>query len=353
MDTTDKPILITGGSGFIASYLAMKLLEAGEEVVLFDRDPDLRRLTGYNERYAKFKNKITFVQGDLSILGHVLALFGKHEPKSVFHLGALLSAGAEGNPTMGFEVDLVGSKNVFDAARIFCQQNNAPPVRVLFPSTIASFGRFIEGGKSVPNEAVQMPTTMYGVAKVATERLGEYYTGKGWIDFRAVRFPSVIGASRGPGGTTVYSTLIIQTPLLGMPYEAYVPDDIRLDIIYIRDAVDALLGLHSATPSSLVDQKTATPRRVYNISGIRIDGQAPKASDIAAAVKKARPNAVITYKPNPILTATVKTFGILDDTEARNTWTWKGAQFDLEKTIADFDSEVTTYPDRIKAIELY
>src|SRR5262249_14336712 len=199
----DKPILITGGSGFIASYLAMKLLEeAGEQVVLFDRDPDLRRLTGYNERFKRYGDQVTFVQGDLSNLAHVLALFDTHEPKSVFHLGALLSAGAESNPTMGFEVDLVGSRNVFDAARIFCQQNNAPPVRVLFPSTIASFGRFIEGGKIVPNEAVQMPTTMYGVAKVATERLGEYYTGKGWIDFRAVRFPSVIGASRGPGGTT-------------------------------------------------------------------------------------------------------------------------------------------------------
>jgi threonine 3-dehydrogenase len=53
-----------------------------------------------------------------------------------------------------------------------------PPVRVLFPSTIASFGQFIKGGDLVPNEAVQMPTTMYGVAKVSVERLGEYYVAK-------------------------------------------------------------------------------------------------------------------------------------------------------------------------------
>jgi len=352
MDRTDKPILITGGSGFIASYLAMELLKAGERVVLFDRDPDLRRLTGYNEDFNKYKNQVTFVQGDLSLLAHVLALFDKHEPKSVFHLGALLSAGAESNPTMGFEVDLVGSRNVFDAARIFCQQNNTLPVRVLFPSTIASFGRFIEGGTLVSNEAVQMPTTMYGVAKVATERLGEYYTGKGWIDFRAVRFPSVVGASRGPGGTTVYSTLMIQTPLQGRSYESYVPADTRLDIIYVRDAVDALLGLHSAKPESLFDQ--TTPRRVYNIAGIRMNGKAPQASDIAAAVmKKVGKEGIITYKPNPVLTTTVKTFGILDDTAAKKNWGWKGARFDLEKTIDDFGVEVAKHPDRIKAIELY
>src|SRR5258708_3164507 len=223
MDADHKPILITGGSGFIASYLAIKLLEAGESVVLFDRDPDLRRLTGFNtgpidpsdskfdpnDRYNKVADRVTFVQGDLSLLPHVLALFDAHEPKSVFHLGALLSAGAEANPTMGFEVDLVGSRNVFEAARLYCQHAKTPPVRVLFPSTIASFGRFIPGGAHVDNEAVQMPTTMYGVAKVATERLGEYYTGKGWIDFRAVRVPSVIGAARGPRGTTGHSTLMM------------------------------------------------------------------------------------------------------------------------------------------------
>jgi threonine 3-dehydrogenase len=358
MENSDKPILITGGSGFIASYLAMELLKAGEQIVLFDRDPDLRRLTGYNDAYNKYKNQVTFVQGDLSILSHVLALFDKHEPKSVFHLGALLSAGAESNPTMGFEVDLVGSRNVLDAARIFCQQNNVPPVRVLFPSTIASFGRFIAGGTLVPNEAVQMPITMYGVAKVATERLGEYYTGKGWIDFRAVRFPSVVGASRGPGGTTVYSTLMIQAPLQGWPYQSYVPADTRLDIIYIRDAVDALLGLYAAKPESLfnVDKETGvkTPRRVYNIAGIRMNGQAPQASDIADAVmRKVNKPGIITYNPNPILTTAVKTFGILDDTAARKNWEWKGAQYDLVKTINDFSDEVTRYPDRIKAIELY
>src|SRR6266446_2732730 len=217
----------------------MRLLEADNytRVVLFDRDPDMRRLTGFKsnvagvkDRYTPVANRITFVQGDLTLLPHVLALFDTHKPDSVFHLGALLSAGAEGNPTMGFQTDLVGSWNVLEAARLFCQHDLArPPVRVLFPSTIASFGKFIfefekfiKPGDLVPNEWIQMPTTMYGVAKVSVERLGEYYTGKDWVDFRAVRFPSVIGASRGPGGTTVYSTLMVQLPAQGKPYEAYV-----------------------------------------------------------------------------------------------------------------------------------
>ena len=48
----------------------------------------------------------------------MLALFDTHEPTSVFHLGALLSAGAEANPTMGFQTDTVGSWRVFEATRL-------------------------------------------------------------------------------------------------------------------------------------------------------------------------------------------------------------------------------------------
>src|SRR3954462_6376182 len=62
MNHDDKPILITGSTGFIGSYLAMQLLEAGEQVVLFDRDPDMRRLTGFNERFNAGRDQLTFGQ---------------------------------------------------------------------------------------------------------------------------------------------------------------------------------------------------------------------------------------------------------------------------------------------------
>lgn len=345
-----RPVLITGGTGFIGSYLALQLMRRGQRVVLFDRDPDQRRITGFTPDYDTFQKEglLTFVQGDLSLLPHVMAVFDEHDPGAVYHLGALLSAGTESNPTMGFQVDLVGTWNVLEAARLYCQKRKGKLAKVLFPSTIASFGNFLPTPADVANESVQMPTTMYGVAKVTSERLGEYYHAKKWVDFRAVRFPSVVGAARGPGGTTVYSTLMMQLPLLHKTYDVYVKPERRLDVIYVKDAVKALVGLHDA--DHLPDDK----RRVYNIAGIRQNGQPPSAQEIANAVAKVPGAGAVTFNSfNDTMDKAVQGFGILNDEAARADWKWGGATFDLDKTIADFQNELKLYPGRLKALELY
>jgi hypothetical protein len=68
----------------------------------------------------------------------------------------------------GFQVDLLGTWHVLEAARLDCQHGTLPPVRVLFPTTIASFGDFIAPGQLVPNKAVQTPTIMYGASDLST-----------------------------------------------------------------------------------------------------------------------------------------------------------------------------------------
>jgi threonine 3-dehydrogenase len=122
----EEVVLITGGTGFIGSYLAMHLLETTQEqIVLFDRDPDKRRLEGFNNpdpkakdpnRWEKVKRKVTFEHGDICVRADVDGVFEQYSVKSVYHLGALLSAGAETNPTQGYLVVFEGTRNVLDAA---------------------------------------------------------------------------------------------------------------------------------------------------------------------------------------------------------------------------------------------
>lgn len=223
---------------------------------------------------------------------------------------------------------------------------------------------------------------MYGVAKVSSERLGEYYARKGWVDFRALRFPSVIGAGRGPGGTTVYSTLMVELPALGQHYAAYVFDDTRVAIIYVRDAVRALIGLWKANeddfgislvPLGQVETEAAKKERrisnrVYNIQGMRDESgdevQPPKASDIYNAFLNvpddgstvARGSVTFEAKPAdgsiPQIIQTLNGFGFLDDTRAREDWGW-APSYRLPAAVTDFVSEVRTQPLRLKKLELW
>ncbi|MES2069307.1 MAG: NAD-dependent epimerase/dehydratase family protein [Pseudomonadota bacterium] len=393
-NNSSKEILVTGGGGFIGSYLVQALTVAGHKVVVFDINPERIRLEGFSNYETKIKPNLSFVEGDLTCLPTVLEVFDRYRPTTVFHLGALLSAGAEARPQLGYQTDLGGTQNVLEAARLF-GGDGKERIKVLFPSTIASFGTHLPGEKDgvkplVPNEFIQMPTTVYGVAKVSAERLGEYYNRKGWLDFRAVRFPSVIGAGRGPGGTTVYSTLMAELPAHGENYSAYVYENTRVAILYVRDAVSALLGLWKAneenfgksllTPDQIKSESDAAKaerilaNRVYNIQGI-VDKtssapQPPKAIDIYAALKDAPDNlefkiknpdfkkgSVSFAKPpadgtTPTIITTLNGFGFLADTRAQKEWGWS-PQYDLQQALDDFVNEVQTQPKRIKKLELW
>ncbi len=383
---SDHKILITGGGGFIGSYLVQALTSLGYKVVAFDNNPERIRLEGFSNYETDIKPNLTFVQGDLTSLPTVLEVFDRYRPTTVFHLGALLSAGAEARPQLGYEVDLGGTQNVLEAARLFGGEGK-DRVKVLFPSTIASFGTHLPsavGGVKplVPNEYVQMPTTVYGVAKVSSERLGEYYTRKGWVDFRAVRFPSVIGAGRGPGGTTVYSTLMVELPALGENYSAYVYNSTRVAIVYVRDAVRALIDLWRANEedfgkSLLAPGQTETPaakaerilaNRVYNIQGIADKSggapQPPQAVDIYTAFRDA-PNlnpatkkGMVSFATPPAdgstpgIISTLNGFGFLDDTRAQKDWGWS-LKYHLQEAVDDFVKEAQTQRKRIKKLELW
>lgn len=379
-DTSSARILITGGGGFVGSYLVQELTAVErQEVVVFDRNPERIRIDNFKNYATDIKDRLSFVVGDLTSLPTVLEVFDRYRPTTVFHLGALLSAGAESSPHLGYQVDLAGTQNVLEAARIFGGPDEER-VKVLFPSTIASFGTHLPPDKDgkkplVPNEFVQMPTTMYGVAKVSSERLGEYYTRKGWVDFRAVRFPSIIGAGRGPGGTTVYSTLIIEKPALGENYAAYVYPDTRIAILYVKDAVSALISLSKADESTFGlsqvngQESEADKRerilanRVYNIKGIVDEsGQPPTAQAIFDALKSVKSSAgefgKVTFDTRPAsgdiapIVKTLNSFGFLDDQLAQRDWGWK-LQYDLNKAVDDFVREVQDQRMRIKKLELW
>jgi len=311
------PKLITGGMGFIGTYLAHALLAKGEEVVLFD-------VISNSPLIQDIKNKVKIVQGDLSSWAEVMEVVKQYKIDGIYHTGALLSASAEEKPITAYNVNAGGTFNVLEAARLFNIK------RVVYTSTIASYGL---GLNTVDEDTIQMPISMYGVTKVFSERLGEYYHRKFGVDFRAVRLPSVIGPGRGGGGASAYSTLMISEPALKKPYKVYVEEDVIMPLLYIKDGVECLIRLYEADNARL-------KRRVYCIAGF-----SPTAKEIYVAVKKALPNANIKFKPDRELTEIVRSWPkYLRETKAFEDWGWK-TKFHLKETVEDFIKEVQAHPE--------
>lgn len=298
--------LITGGGGFIGQMLAKRLVDRGDEVTLLD-------IAFSPAGLGPLAGKVKTRTGNLALFTDVLDAVRTVRPDSIFHLGALLSASAEANPISAYHVNIDGSFFVLEASRLFEVK------RVIYTSSIASFGPGVPD--PVPNEFDQKPTTIYGVSKVFTERLGEYYHREFGMGFRALRLPSILGAGRGGGGASAYTTYVIDKPARGEPVQVWCEERSRIPLLYVDDAVQGLVSVHDAPEAKLT-------RCAYNIQGF-----SPTAREMADAVRARIPKAQISFVPDPKMQAIVDSWPrALDDTPARNDWGWRPT-IDLSGTI--------------------
>ncbi|HLF69838.1 MAG TPA: NAD-dependent epimerase/dehydratase family protein [Actinomycetota bacterium] len=289
---------MTGASGFLGGALIAQLRRRGDETVGFDRVPGE-----------------SVVAGDLWNWAHVMELVAVHRPDVIFHCGALLSAFAEADVAGAIAGNANGTFHVLEAARHF-------GARVVFTSTIATYGRGI--GEIVGDDSPQFPSSIYGVTKVFGERLGEYYNSRYGIDFRAIRFPSVVGPGRGDSGLSAYSSLMIERPLAGEPYVVPLEPSTCIPILYVRDAVRALIELGEAADERLT-------RRGYLLAGI-----SPSAGDIAIEVARRAGTGVISFNADATAQAIVDSWPrAIDESDAGTDWDWK-SEFDLAAIVDAF-----------------
>ena len=315
-------VLITGGMGFIGVGLAHKLVESGQDVVLFD-------IALRIERVADIKDKVKVVHGDLKVWPEVLNVVKENNVEDIFHLGSMLSVPSEENPWGSFQTNVVGTIHVLEAARLFGVK------RVVFASTVATYGLGTTG--VITDETLQRPITMYGAGKVYCELLGRFYRRKFGLDFRCVRYGGVMGPGVKTPGIAQYNAWMVENAVLGKPFECFVTEDTAVPITYFKDAIRATEMLYDAPRERI---KTVS----YNISQV---SPAQTAKELELAVKKFIPDAKITYKPDPVVMEFYKNQNIrvIDDSRAREEWGWAPLYSDFEEIVADFIEEVRTRPD--------
>jgi nucleoside-diphosphate-sugar epimerase len=296
-------VLITGGMGSLGSRLAVPLVDRGDSVAALD----IRATPHFHS--SQFQ-QVQPIVADLSDRDAMLQAVRSVKADTIFHLGAVLSSSAEDNPSDAWLANMNGTLAVLEAAR----QSGAK--RVIFASTIATYGP--GGPATLLEDSPQWPVSLYGVTKVAGERLGAYYESRFGLDFSGVRLPAVIAARGSRGGASAYCSAVFEESVLHGHYDFYVNPTTTAPMVYIDDAVKALLDLHDSP-------KKKRTRNLYNIAAIF-----PSAAELAGAVKRRLPEVEFTYHPDRLRTAIVESWPrAIDDADARRDWGWR-ASWDLE-----------------------
>ena len=241
----------------------------------------------------------------------------KYNIDTIYNLAALLSVVAESKPRLAWKIGIDGLWNILEVAR-------EEKCAVFTPSSIGSFGMSTPHDMT-PQDTIQRPRTMYGVTKVTTELLSDYYFSKYGVDTRDVRYPGVISYVTPPGGgTTDYAVDIYYYAVRGEKFTCPIKQGTLMDMIYMPDALKASIMLMEADPTRLVH------RNAFNIASMSF---APET--VFAAIKKHKPDFEMTYDVDPLKQGIADSWpDMMDDSCARNEWDWKPT-YDLESMTKD------------------
>ena len=304
-----KRILIIGSGGQIGTELVKKLrgIYGNENVVA----SDLRQLTGEIAENGPFERI------DSTNMMQIIEVVKKYNIDTIYNLAAILSATAELNPMLGWNVGIGSLVNCLEVARVF-------GCAVFTPSSIGAFGPNTPKDMT-PQDTIQRPNTIYGVTKVTGELLSDYYFTRFGVDTRSVRFPGLISNLTLPGGgTTDYAVEIYYSAVKGEKFICPLEKGTFMDMMYMPDALDAMVDIMEADPSKLIH------RNSFNVTAMSFDPEI-----LYNTIKKYIPTFEMEYKPEPIKQAIANSWpNSLDDSCARNEWGWN-PKYDLDKMSVD------------------
>ncbi|MCH8281938.1 MAG: NAD(P)-dependent oxidoreductase [Chloroflexi bacterium] len=219
-------IMVTGGTGFIGNKIVRKLVERGEDTVIFDLAPPRANLEPYLDRIQVYR-------GDILQVPHLLEAVNTHGVHKIIHMAALLPPDTEDRPHFGMLVNIQGTNNVFEVARWTGIQ------RVVYASSIAAFGvQETFGDRPVNEEDLAAPVNVYGMTKAANDFAAAKYSDRYGLDLIGVRICTVFGHGRVTGMTGIIGGLMMSLPAVGKPVSMPYHQDEPSPMIHAEDAAE-------------------------------------------------------------------------------------------------------------------
>jgi nucleoside-diphosphate-sugar epimerase len=253
--------LVTGALGCIGAWTAVTLVREGARVAAFDLGDDLRRLRLIAS--PQEVDGIDFVRGDITDLAAVERVFTEHEVTHVVHLAALQVPFVRENPVLGAQVNVTGTVNVFEAARL-----HGLETPIAYASSAAVYDR----------DGRVAPSTLYGVFKLANEGTAAVFAADHGVAGVGLRPFTVYGPGRDQG-MTAGPTLAIAAAVRGEPYRIAFGGATQLH--YAADVAGAFIGAARSEPAGA---------QTYCIGG-----PATSIADFVALVGEAVPGAEVSF----------------------------------------------------------
>ena len=306
-----KNVLVIGSTGQIGSELTRELRKR------YGNDSIVAGYIKGAEPKGELKESGPSAEADVTNPEMIADVVKKYNIDTIYNLAALLSVVAEKKPQLAWKIGIDGLWNILEVAR----ENNCA---VFTPSSIGSFGLSTPHTKT-PQDTVQRPGTIYGVSKVTTELLSDYYFKKYGVDTRSVRFPGLISYVTPPGGgTTDYAVDIYYAAVREGRFACPLRPGTYMDMMYMPDALRACVELMEADPARLIH------RNSFNITSMSFDPEG-----IAASIREVIPTFEMTYELDELRQGIADSWpNSLDDSCARSEWDWK-PQYDLPAMTRD------------------
>ena len=295
-----KNVLVIGSTGQIGSELTMALRKRyGNEHIV----------AGYivgAEPKGELAESGPSAIADVTDGAGIADIVKKYNIDTIYNLAALLSVVAESKPRLAWKIGIDGLWNILEVAR----ENQCA---VFTPSSIGSFG--VETPHDpTPQDTIQRPRTIYGVSKVTTELLSDWFHHKYGVDTRSVRFPGIISYVTPPGGgTTDYAVDIYYYAVRGEKFICPIKAGTRMDMMYMPDALRAAMELMEADPTRLIHHNG------FNVAAMSFDPDM-----IYNEIKRHCPTFEMEYQVDPLKQSIAESWpDIMDDSCAREEWGWQ------------------------------
>jgi UDP-glucuronate 4-epimerase len=311
--------MIIGALGCIGAWTAKRLVDEGTGVVSFDLpgDPHRFKLIMPESDIAK----ITVVEGDVTDQAGLEAAVRDNGVTHVVHLAALQVPSVRANPVLGSKINVVGTTIVFEVARALADQVKS----VTYASSVAVYGAAnLYPAGSIGFDAQHLPTTLYGVTKVANEWTAKIY----WQDYSVrsvgVRPAFVYGPGRDVGMTST-PTKAMLAAAAGRPYHISFGGT-----GFFQHADDVAKALILSARSNVESAPT------FNLGGTRV-----AMTDVIKAITAAAPESegTITAETNQLPFPDQYDGAPLDN--AVGPVGWRSFADGTRQTIADFKTAIS------------